>query len=280
MVKRRMEIVAASQLSTWTDSDTAMQIVGTSLGVFGGGPLDPTVVLSNETPLRNALFDVLLSLVEGGALEMRPADDSRYAFRWRVDIAVAGLARDAATTIDLIAPPPGTTELDRVRAERDEALGRADLAEALAAERERLLRLAGVEGPSEPAAARHRLPPGARDELLTLHSRDETVLDVLYAAAPKPAARKAAPRKPARSKMTAGKKAAAEPDRRKSNEVVYLAAPGADAAPEIDLTDESRGTIYDAEDGDGFVPRPKWSGYSIDKAGSHLSDADHLGGVG
>ena len=106
------------------------------------------------------------------------------------------------------------------------------------------------------------------------------MLDVLYAAAPKPAARKAAPRKPARSKMTAAKKAAAEPDRRKSNEVVYLAAPGADAEPDIDLTEESRGTIYDAEDGDGLVPRPKWSGYSIDKAGSHLSDADHLGGVG
>jgi hypothetical protein len=109
---------------------------------------------------------------------------------------------------------------------------------------------------------------------MTLHSRDETVLDVLYAAAPNPAARKATARKPARSKMTAGKKAAAEPDRRKSNEVVYL------AEPDIDLTDESRGTIYDAEDGDGLAARPKWSGYSIDKAGSHLSDADHLGGVG
>ena len=280
MVKRRMEIIAASQLSTWTDSDTAMQIVGTSLGVFGAGPLDPTAVLANETPLRNALFDVLLSLVEGGALEMRPADDGRYAFRWRADIAVAGLSTQGSTTIDLTAPPPSDPELARVRAERDEALGRADFAEALAAERERLLRLAGVQSPSEPPAARHRLPPDARDELLTLHSRDETVLDVLYAAAPKPAARKSAPRTPARTKMTAGKSAAnAEPDRQESNDVVYLTPPDANEEPDIDLTEESGGTIYDAEDDDARAPRPKWSGYSIDKANTHLSAANGLGVV-
>src|SRR4051794_17874566 len=73
MAKRRSEVVAASLLPSWTDADTAMQLVGTSLGLFGADALDPTVVLSAETPLRNALFDVLLSLVEGGALEMRIA---------------------------------------------------------------------------------------------------------------------------------------------------------------------------------------------------------------
>jgi len=81
MAKRRSEVVAASLLTAWTDADTAMQIVGASLGVFGAGPLDPTVVLAGETPLRNALFDVLLSLVEGGALEMHTTNDLRYAFR-------------------------------------------------------------------------------------------------------------------------------------------------------------------------------------------------------
>ena len=87
MPKRRTEASAGGLLGTWTDSDTAMQIVGTSLGMFGAGLLDPDVVLASETPLRNALFDVLLSLVEGGALEMRPADNGHYAFRSRADIA-------------------------------------------------------------------------------------------------------------------------------------------------------------------------------------------------
>src|ERR1700690_1478746 len=52
---------AAALLGAWTDSDTAMQIVGTSLGIFGPDLLDPELALSSETPLRNALFDVLLS---------------------------------------------------------------------------------------------------------------------------------------------------------------------------------------------------------------------------
>jgi hypothetical protein len=47
VAKQRTEVVAASLLRTWTDADTAMQIVGSSLGVFGAGPLDPTVVLAD-----------------------------------------------------------------------------------------------------------------------------------------------------------------------------------------------------------------------------------------
>src|SRR5258706_9374085 len=142
MAKRPGEVAAASLLTTWTDADTAMQVVGGSLGLFGTGLLDPTVVLSKETALRNALFDILLSLVEGGAVEMRVAGDNRYAFRWRDDVAIAGLAPDGSTPIDLAVPSPYLAELERVQAERDEALGRAEFAEALAAERQRLLRLA------------------------------------------------------------------------------------------------------------------------------------------
>ena len=89
--------------------------------MFGAGPLDPTVVLATETPLRNALFDVLLSLVEGGALEMRTTNDRRYAFRWRDDIAVAGLSRRGSTAIDLAVPSPYLAEFARARAERDDA---------------------------------------------------------------------------------------------------------------------------------------------------------------
>ena len=151
MAKRQSE-AAASLLTAWTDADTAMQIVGTSLGVFDSDALDPTIVLASETPLRNELFDVLLSLVEGHALDMRPTDGGRYAFRWREDIAPR-VAPEGSTTIDLAPPSPYLDELERVRAERDAAIARAELAEALAAERERLLRVAGVPGPGEPTPA-------------------------------------------------------------------------------------------------------------------------------
>ena len=175
MAKRRAEVVAASLLTAWTDADTAMQIVGTSLGLFGEASLDPTVVLSTETPLRNALFDVLLSLVEGGALEIRTTNDRRYAFRWRDDVAIAGLSTEDSPAIDLAVPSPYLEELERARAERDEAMGRADFAEALAAERERMLRLAGARGPEQTSAG------GRAVTVSGVETRDESVLDVLYA---------------------------------------------------------------------------------------------------
>jgi hypothetical protein len=130
MPRRKADDTAAELLARWTDSDTAMQIVGTSLGVFGAGRLDPEVVLARETPLRNALFDVLLNLVEGGALDVRPTDDGHYAFRWRADYAVGALNADAATTVDIEPPSPYLTELAQVRRERDAALERAGTAEA------------------------------------------------------------------------------------------------------------------------------------------------------
>ena len=274
MAKRRSEVVAASLLTAWTDADTAMQIVGASLGVFGAGPLDPTVVLATETPLRNALFDVLLSLVEGGALEMRTTNDLRYAFRWRDDVAVAGLAPTGSPAIDLAVPSPYLAELDQARAERDEALRRADVAEALAAERERLLR------------------PG-------LDTRDAGVLDVLYAhpadarngtsdpagdepPAAKPAKRKpakrtvpkkvdpeTAPRPPARVRAAAAKPtAAAEPAEAAeaaeaelpAAEVVYLTPPVAGTTPDVDLEPAALESITAADEP---APRPKWSGYAI-----------------
>ena len=105
------DVTAAALLGAWTDSDTAMQIVGTSLGIFGPDLLDPELALSSETPLRNALFDILLSLVEGGAIDMRPTDDGLYAFRWRTDYAVAGLSPETETEIDIDAPSPYLAEL-------------------------------------------------------------------------------------------------------------------------------------------------------------------------
>jgi hypothetical protein len=132
MPRRKADDTAAELLGRWTDSDTAMQIVGTSLGVFGIGRLDPAVVLARETPLRNALFDVLLNLVEGGALDVRPTDDGHYAFRWRSDYAVGAMNSDAATTVDIEPPSPYLAELAQVRDERDAALQRASSAEARA----------------------------------------------------------------------------------------------------------------------------------------------------
>jgi hypothetical protein len=136
MAKRRAEETAAELLAKWTDADTAMQIVGTSLGVFGIGRLDPEIVLAKETPLRNALFDVLLSLVEGGALDVRPTDDGHYAFRWRADYAVGALSPESASTVDLEAPSPYLAELAEARRQRDTALERATSAEALVEELE------------------------------------------------------------------------------------------------------------------------------------------------
>src|SRR5690349_2514775 len=115
MAERHPEIVAANLLAGWTDCDTAMQVVGTSPGAFGPGRLDPTVALAAETPIRNALFDVLLSLVEGGALAMQPTGDGRYAFRWRDDMAVAGVSTAGTAVIDLSAPSPHLAELARLR---------------------------------------------------------------------------------------------------------------------------------------------------------------------
>jgi hypothetical protein len=175
MPKRRTEPTASSLLGSWTDADTAMQIVGTSLGIFEA--LDPDRVLAEETPLRRALFDVLLSLVEGGAVEMRTADGGRFAFRWRTDYAEAGLDPEGHDAVDVEPPPPHLEELVRLRRERDEALGRADFAEALAEERERLLRLANVPvpatrmAPADPAGVAPHLDP-----------EGQSVLDVLYAS--------------------------------------------------------------------------------------------------
>src|SRR5689334_6626706 len=115
MPTRRAKPTADNLPGTWTDADTAMHIVGTSLGMFDNGLLDPDAVLSGETPLRNALFDVLLSLVEGAALEMRPADDGRYAFRLRADYATAAIEPDATQTIDVDPPSPQLAELTRLR---------------------------------------------------------------------------------------------------------------------------------------------------------------------
>ncbi|MDQ1509899.1 MAG: hypothetical protein QOG50_1743 [Actinomycetota bacterium] len=299
MAKRRSEVVAASLLTAWTDADTAMQIVGASLGVFGVGLLDPTVVLATETPLRNALFDVLLSLVEGGALEIRATDDHGYAFRWRDDLAVAGLVPDGSPAIDLAVPSPYLSELKRAHTERDEALGRADFAEALAAERERLLRLAGVRSPGGPPVAGRRVAVSALD------TRDESVLDVLYAhpvgaahaksvstwdesPARKPAARKTAakraapkkpdpdkgPRKPARAKVAAAiNPEASELDLHPTTVLFHLTPPAADATPDIDLTAEENGSAADAGE---QAPPPKWSGYAIDRGRKHLAGVDRL----
>lgn len=91
-------MVTTDLLSVWTDPDTAMRAVGASLGIFD----DPVAGtdLSSESPLRDALFDVLLTLVAGGHLEQRACADGRYAFRWTSDVE-ASSASTAATSARL-----------------------------------------------------------------------------------------------------------------------------------------------------------------------------------
>jgi len=90
--------VTTDLLSVWTDPDTAMHAVGTSLGIFDEPVSNAGVVGSTETPLRNALLDLLLQLVDDGELEKRACADGRYAFRWREDAASTAASTDAVST--------------------------------------------------------------------------------------------------------------------------------------------------------------------------------------
>lgn len=84
-------------LSVWTDPDTAMHAVGTSLGIFEDGIADPGTAGPPGSPLRNALFDVLLTLVDEGELETRACADGRYAFRWREAVESRAVCTDATS---------------------------------------------------------------------------------------------------------------------------------------------------------------------------------------
>jgi hypothetical protein len=99
------EFVTTDLLAVWTDPDTAMEAVGASLGIFGERVTDVRSVLTTDSPLRRALYAVLLDLVDGGALEKRALADGRYAFRWRDDIASASLLADVDVDIDLTVEP-------------------------------------------------------------------------------------------------------------------------------------------------------------------------------
>jgi hypothetical protein len=90
-------LLTTDLLSVWTDPDTAMEAVGTNLGIFDERVPSPAKVLASDERLRTTLFDVLLSLVEGGALEMRPCGGGRHAFRWREDV----LREDAVPAVEI-----------------------------------------------------------------------------------------------------------------------------------------------------------------------------------
>jgi hypothetical protein len=101
-------VVTTDLLFAWTDPDTAMEAVGTRLGIFSSRTADPRAALSTDSPLRKPLLDLLLSLVDSGVLEKRPCADGRFAFRWRDDVAVAAVAVDE----------------EQAQRERDRELGR------------------------------------------------------------------------------------------------------------------------------------------------------------
>ena len=98
-------VLTIDLLEVWTDPDTAMEAVGAKLGVFDGEVAKPTKQLATDEHLRNILFDVLLRLVDGGALEMRPCGNGRHAFRWRVDLDGAQAALAAVPVEQQTRPP-------------------------------------------------------------------------------------------------------------------------------------------------------------------------------
>ena len=87
----------ADLLSVWTDPDTAMHAVGASLGIFRDHVSDLRGVEASGSPVRNALYDALLTLVDEGALEKRACSDGRYAFRWRDNAESAAVSTDATS---------------------------------------------------------------------------------------------------------------------------------------------------------------------------------------
>jgi hypothetical protein len=256
--KRRNDATAAELLATWTDSDTAMQIVGTNLGIFGAGLLDPEIVLASETPLRNALFDVLLSLAEGGAVDVRPTGDGYYAFRWRKDYALGALNSDRATTIDIDAPSPYLLELADARRERDQAIARAETAEALAAEREDSLRRiggllqAGTSAPlfdqddPEVDDTEDDAVDGAEDAPDEIDLVAEEAADVVYM---NPAPRKRPTRK--------------ELDER----LAHALAPNYEVEPDAEADDDSD---------ESRSHNSKWSAYALDTPGGPLAPVERV----
>jgi hypothetical protein len=88
--------VTTDLLSVWTDPDTAMYAVGTSLGI-AGERLSGIRATAAASPLHEALYDVLLTLVDEGELETRACADGRYAFRWRADPQPAAVSTDATS---------------------------------------------------------------------------------------------------------------------------------------------------------------------------------------
>ena len=189
MPRRRGESTAADLLVTWTDSDTAMQIVGTSLGVFETGALEPADVLFEETPLRNALFDVLLSLVEGARSTCVRPTTAATPSAGEPTTPKPACHPSSSPTIDLEAPSPYLAELARMRRERDDALGRAEFAEGVAAgTRAAAPSGRGTGSRRAPGAATHDSHRAAQagspagETRATIDPEDQSVLDVLYAA--------------------------------------------------------------------------------------------------
>jgi outer membrane biosynthesis protein TonB len=229
---------------------------------------------------------------------MRVADGGRYAFRWRADYAVAGLDPDSQETVDAEPPSPYLDELIRVRRERDDALGRADFAEALAEERERLLRLANVPVPATRVA-----PPTGPAPAPKLDAEGQSVLDVLYASRrndstaaepepeavekekpktkPKPAATaKPKPAAAAKPKPAAAAKPkpvpAPKPKPKAARKKSAVAAPSDGSFPTASWPSEVVYLPTPAADLDDDPDGPKWTGYTLERPHPHLSTVEPL----
>jgi hypothetical protein len=83
-------------LSEWTDPDTALEVVGNSLGRFTDVP-SAVQALRTDAALHDALHDVVLRMVDQGVLETRALADGRRAFRWSAELGP--VTADAANAL-------------------------------------------------------------------------------------------------------------------------------------------------------------------------------------
>ena len=155
------EFVTTDLLAVWTDPDTAMEAVGAGLGIFPGRVPEVRRVLATDTPLRRALYAVLLDLVDGGALEKRATADGRYAFRWRSDLASAAL-RPAAGLPELAVRDIAVRDIAvRDTAVRDTVVPDIDLTALDPPDADRTAGPESVAAPEPVVASRPAVTPAA-----------------------------------------------------------------------------------------------------------------------
>jgi hypothetical protein len=100
--------ITTDLLTEWTDPDTTMEAIGTTLGVFDEQVVAPHQILATDPHLRDSLQGVLACLVRAGVLGTRPCSDGRYAYRWQDGPVSPGVLASKAEFATGIEHDPGT----------------------------------------------------------------------------------------------------------------------------------------------------------------------------